>query len=215
MRKWLFFVALPFVSLLANEEAPPSNAIEFCFYKEPEKEKLWYFEVMPAYYYFTDGEMRRFFGKGGFTMRGEVGCRFWGPFIVWVDGSYLQSDGQAIGGDEALDLKLASITLGLKLIHYFHERAAIYCGAGPRLFLMMLHNDSPYVRGDDNAIGIGAGGNAGFWFFPIPKCPNIFFDLFTDYSWKTMTIEPDEISSLDSSVNVSHFTFGLGLGVRF
>jgi hypothetical protein len=49
----------------------------------------------------------------------------------------------------------------------------------------------------------------------VPCYPNIFFDLFADYSWKKMKVEADEISSFDSDVDVSGLTGGLGLGVRF
>jgi hypothetical protein len=178
-------------------------------------EKKWYFEIKPGYFYFTDADMREFFGNGGFTFRAETGCKIWGPLNVWVDGGYFQKDGRAIGGDEKLEIKLASITLGFKLIHYFHPRIAVYAGAGPRLVMMMMKNHSPFVRGDDNEIGIGGGFDAGVWLFPIPKWKNVFLDLFADYSWKKMKIEPDEISSDDFDVDVGGISAGLGLGVRF
>ena len=208
----LLLIALSPLGCFAQEEVG-----EICFdddhYFDPEKRC--YFEAKPGYFFFTEGDMRRFFDDGGFAIRGELGYKFWGPLIVWADGSYFQKSGKAIGGTEDIDLKLATITLGLKAIHYFHERGAVYIGAGPRLFMMMMHNYTPFVRGDDNAIGIGGGFDAGFWFFPFPRYPNLFFDLFADYSWKTLEVEEDEISSADSDVNVSGLTGGLGVGVRF
>jgi hypothetical protein len=92
---------------------------------------------------------------------------------------------------------------------------SFYAGAGPRLFLMMLDNDSPHVRGEDNEIGIGAGFDGGLWLYPIPKWKNFFLDLFADYSWKKLKVEPDEISSSDNDVDVSGLSFGLGLGIKF
>lgn len=194
----------------ASEEpcAPPANPC--C-----KPEKKWYFELKPGYFFLEDKEMRQFFGNGGFSCRGEAGCELRGPLMVWIDGGYYQESGTAIGGTEKLDLKLATLTLGLKWIYYFNSWVGLYAGAGPRLFLMMLHNDSPYVRGDDNAIGLGGGFDAGFWVFPIPQWRNLFLDLFADYSLKNMHIEEDEISSLDSNVNLSGLTVGLGLGIRF
>ena len=209
----LLFALLPLGCFSQESE----SCVEFCFDQDPyiDPEKRWYFEFKPGYLFFTDNDMNRFFNNGGFSFRGEVGRRFYGPFIVWVDGGYFWSNGHAIGGVEKVDCHLASITLGLKAIYYFHESAAVYIGAGPRLFLMMIRNYSPFVRGDDNAIGIGGGFNGGFWFSPIPHYPNIFFDLFADYSLKTMKVDPDEISSDDTDVNVSSLTAGLGLGIRF
>lgn len=175
----------------------------------------WYLEAGAGYLYFTDPDMRQFFDNGGLCFRGEAGYRFWGPLSIWIDGGYFQKEGHSIGGTETIDLKLATITFGLKLIVYLHDRIALYGGAGPRLFMMLMHNNYPYIRSDDNQVGIGGGFDAGLWLFPIPKWPNVFFDLFADYSWKTMKMQEDEISSLDFDVNVSGLTGGLGLGVRF
>lgn len=210
----LLLALLPIAPFAQEKEA---DCAELCFDQDPyiDPKKRWYFEVKPGYCFFTDSEMNHFFDNGGFTFRAESGCNFYGPFIVWVDGGYFQKEGHALGGTEKIDFKLASITLGLKAIYYFHERAAIYVGAGPRLFLLMMHNHSPFVRGDDNAVGIGGGFDGGFWIFPLPHFPNIFLDLFADYSWKTMKVDADEISSIDSNVNVSSFSAGLGLGLRF
>lgn len=178
-------------------------------------EKRWYFQIDPGYYYFTDSQMRRFFDNGGFTFRLETGYRFWGPMIVWIDAGYFQKEGSSIGGSKKVKLKLGTLTLGLKGIYHFNSYLAIYGGAGPRLFMMMIDNDSPFVRGEDNEIGIGGGFDAGFWFFPISKWPNFFIDTFVDYSWKKMKIAADQISSLDFDVDISGISAGLGIGVRF
>lgn len=200
-----------------EDEPVEEYGSDFCFdhdsYCDPEKK--WYFELKPGYFIFTDNDMRNFFSDGGFTMRGEVGCKFWRDLIVWVDGGYFQNSGKALGGTEKVEFKLATITLGLKYMYYYNSCVGFYAGAGPRLFMMMMHNDSPFVRGDDNEIGIGAGFDAGVWFFPVPQWPNLFFDLFGDYSWKNLEVEADEISSFDYDVDVSGFSFGLGIGVRF
>lgn len=184
--------------------------------KEPEPEKRWYFTVGPGYFYFTDAEMRTFYGDGGVTFRGEFGYRFWGPFTVWVDGGYFQKDGESLGIYSKTDLKIATITLGLKTLWYLHERVAFYLGAGPRLFMMMMNNSSPFVRSEDNGVGIGAGFDGGFWLFPIPQWKNFFLNLCADYSWKQMDIEEDEVSSIDESrVDLSGVTGLVGLGIRF
>ncbi len=217
MKAYLFIFTLAVLLTTNCFTQEEESCVEFCFDNDPccDPVKRWYFEVKPGYFYFTDSEMRRFFDHGGFTFRGEVGCNFWGPLIVWADGGYFQKKGQALGGAERIDFKLASITLGLKAIYYFNDYVAVYAGAGPRLLIMLMHNYSPFVRGDDNEVGIGGGFDAGFWFFPIPRWPNIFLDLFADYSLKKLKIEPDEVSSLDSDVDVSSLTAGLGVGVRF
>lgn len=205
-------------SFCNDEVIPEIECVsEFCFDIDPwcDPEKRWYFEIEPGYYYFTDSDMRKFFNDGGFTVRAETGYRFYGPFTVWIDGGYFQKSGSAIGGNEDLEIKLATLTLGLKLTYFFNSCVAIYGGAGPRLFMMMMDNDSPFVRGDDNEIGIGGGFDAGLWVFPIPQWPNFFFDAFVDYSWKKMKVEPDEISSMDNDVDVSGISAGLGIGIRF
>ncbi|HSX11068.1 MAG TPA: hypothetical protein VLF94_05085 [Chlamydiales bacterium] len=185
----------------------------------PEPAPRWYFELKPGYYYFTESSMREFYDTGGFTMRGEVGCRFWGPLIVWLDGGYFQKDGISIGGDHEMKIMLGTITLGLKAIYYFHDSVAVYAGAGPRLFMMIQHNGTPFIREADNAFGLGGGFNGGLWFFPFfnfkNNARNIFFDLFADYSLSTLKVEEDELSSEDFDVNVSGVTMGLGVGIRF
>lgn len=179
----------------------------------------WYFAVKPGYYCLTDSSMRTFFDNGGFTIRAEAGCRVWGPLIVWMDGGYFQKEGTAIGGDERTHAMLATITLGLKAIYYFNDFFAAYAGSGPRLFMMKLKNESLYVSGEDNQIGIGGAFDAGCWIFPFARCKsyarNLFLDVFADYSLKTLETEEDLVSSEDFDVNVSGLTLGIGLGIRF
>jgi outer membrane protein len=175
----------------------------------------WYFELRPGYFYFTDSEMHDYFGPGGFSFRAEAGANFWKSLIVWMDAGYFQKEGRSVGGLDLIDFKLGTLTLGLKVLCEINRYASLYIGAGPRLFMMLMHNDSPYVRGDDNAVGIGLGADFGCWIFPIQSYPNFFIDVGIDYSLKTLHLEPDEISSLDSSVDVSGLTGGLGLGIRF
>ena len=177
--------------------------------------KKWYFELKPGYFYFTDHEQHNYFGNGGWTLRAEAGANFWGPVIVWIDGGDVQKEGRAMGGLDKIDFKLATLTLGLKGFYKYNQYASFYLGAAPRLFMMLMQNDSPFVRGDDNAVGIGLGADAWIWIYPIPSCTNIFLDLLVNYSLKTLKIEPDEISSLDNDVNVGSLTGGLGFGVRF
>ena len=138
--------------------------------------KRWYFEFKPGYYYLTDKLMRQFFHNGGFTFRVETGYRFWKPFIVWLDGSYFQKKGTALGTTYGIEFKLATITLGLKTIWEFNDYAAFYVGAGPRVFMMEIHNESPFVPGKDSAFGIGVGADGGFWITPIPAWRNLFLD---------------------------------------
>lgn len=199
--------------VVVEEEEP----CEVCFDVDPwcDPEKRWHFALKPGYLLFTDKDMRNFFDDGGFTMRAETGYRFYGPFSVWIDGGYFQKEGISIGGGRRIEIKLATLTLGLRATYYFNSCVAVYGGAGPRLFMLMMHNDSPFVRGDDNEIGIGGGFDAGIWIFPVPKWPNLFFDAFADYSLKEMHVKPDEISSTDNDINVSSLSVGLGLGLRF
>jgi hypothetical protein len=148
-------------------------------------------------------------------VRAETGYRFWKPLTVWLDAGYFQKKGHALGGSQELRLKLASMTLGLKGLFYWGNSFAFYASAGPRLFMMLLHNDSTFVRSEDNQISLGGGFNLGFWVFPLPWVRDLFLDLFVDYSWKNMGIDKDENSSFNFDVNVSGLTGGLGLGYRF
>lgn len=177
--------------------------------------KRWYFAIKPGYFYFSDNNMRHFFNDGGFILRAQSGCRFWEYLMVWMDGSYFEKTGESIGGGAKLKIKLATLTLGLKGIYYFNEYAAIYGGAGPRIFMMLLNNATPFVRGDDNEVGVGGGFDLGFWLFPIPQWKNFFIDVFGDYSWKKLRVDADEISSFDYDVNVSGISVGAGIGIRF
>ena len=122
---------------------------DFCFDHDPycDPEKKWYFVLKPGYYYFSDNQMRKFFDDGGFTIRGEAGCKVWGPLLVWVDGGYFQKSGKAFrssdefGGSDDIEFKLATITLGLKCIYFYNSCVGFYAGAGPRLFMMMMENN--------------------------------------------------------------------------
>jgi hypothetical protein len=206
----------PVADYPAYTPPPPQLTIcKKCKTPCPPSKPNWYFEIKPGYYFLTDHSMRQFFDNGGFTLRGEAGYKLWGPLTLWFDGGYFQKNGYALGGTEKSDLLLATLSLGLKTIFYPHDRFAFYLGAAPRLFLMMLDNDSPYVRGTDNEIGLGGGFQGGIWLFPISGWKNFFIDLFADYSWKVMKIDPDEISSEDFDVDVSGVSAGIGLGIRF
>ena len=219
--KWPFLLSFLSAALLcgaqeetASDQEPSPSPVEAS--KESDQEtRRWYFEVEPGYYYLTDQLMREFFNTGGFTFRAELGYRFWKPLIVWADGGYFQKKGKAIGSTEDIHIKLASLTVGLKAIHYFHERFAVYGGAGPRLFMMLLDNNTPNIRSEDNKFGFGGGFDAGFWIFPFKKSDNLFFDVFADYSLKTMGTDEDLLSSEDFDVDVSGLSIGIGFGGRF
>ncbi|EKE07967.1 MAG: hypothetical protein ACD_17C00419G0002 [uncultured bacterium] len=196
-------------------EEGPSSSTHFRYNHCCAPIDRWYFECKPGYFFFTDEDMRHFFHKGGFSFRGEMGYRFCEYFMVWFDGGYFQKEGSAIGGAESLRIRLATLSLGIKGIYDFNDYFSLYVGAGPRIFLMLLHNDSPFVRSDDNEVGIGGGFDAGFWIYPIPSWENFFLDIFADYSLKKLGISEDEVSSLDNDVDVSGLTVGLGLGFHF
>lgn len=193
-----------------TQETAPSEPLPFA-----PPDRNWYVEVKPGYYYFTTPLMRRFYENGGFTIRGEAGYRFYNPLVLWMDAGYFHKDGWVIDGYESTCLTLGTLTIGLKTLFYFHPRVAVYLGAGPRLFLMEITNESPYVPGKDNEIGVGGGFTAGFWFFPFAKANNLFIDLFADYSAKDMGLEEDEVSSQTYNVDLSGLTAGLGVGFRF
>lgn len=224
---YLLLCALPIVSYaqqnenLWDEEPPEESPVEVKTVIETvcEPDPRWYFELKPGYFFFTDASMRQFYNNGGFTIRGEAGCRVWGPLTVWMDGGYFSRDGKTLGGEKKTDIMIGTLTLGLKLIHQFNSVIGVYAGAGPRLFMMILHNDSPYIRGEDNQVGIGGGFDAGFWLFPFARYKsfvrNLFIDVFADYSLKTLKTEEDALSSEDFDVNVSGITGGIGLGIRF
>lgn len=175
----------------------------------------WYFSIKPGYFFIQDGDMKQFFGMGGFSLRGEFDYMLRGPLLIWVDGGYYQETGTAVGGSQALQLQVGTVTLGLKWKIDFSSWGAFYAGIGPRLFLMKIQNDSPFVRGEDNAFGVGGGFDAGFWIFPIPQWKNLFLDFYADYSHKEIHVDPDEVSSIDNDINLSGFTAGVGLGFRF
>lgn len=197
-----------------GEEEEESEKAPLAPPPKPFERPRWYFVAKPGYYYFTDKDMRQFF-DGGFTLRGEFGCRIWKPFYVWVDAGYLEKKGEPIGGNYDLKLQMASVTLGFKAIGYLHDRFAVYAGAGPRLLMTLLYNDSPYVRERDDHLGIGGGFIGGLWIFPFPHTNEIFFDLFADYTLNRMQLEEDLVSSYDNDVDASGLSFGVGVGVRF
>lgn len=204
---------------LAAPPPQPSVKTEAPVKTESEPVLRWYFTLNPGYLYFNDASMREFYNTGGFTIRGEAGCRVWGPLIVWMDGGYFEKEGIAIGGNEKHKIMLGTLTLGLKGIYYFHDSVAIYGGAGPRLFIGIIHNESSYIRSVDTAVGVGGGFNGGLWVFPFYKfknyARNIYLDLFADYSLKTLKVDEDEASSEDFDVNVDSITAGIGIGIRF
>jgi hypothetical protein len=175
----------------------------------------WYFEVKPGFYYFTKQTMRQFYGDGGFTIRAELAYKAYGPLFAYLDGGYFQKDGKAIGTLLNTNIKIGTITMGIKGVYSPFDAVSLYAGLGPRLFMLMVDNDSPFVRGDDNAFGIGGGFAAGAWVYPLPSYRNFFLDLFVDYSWKKLKIDEDEISSYDYDIDISGVSVGAGLGLKF
>src|SRR3989344_7426594 len=84
-------------------EEEPSCEIEFDDATDPcccKNDPRWYLIAKPGYFYFTDSSMREFYGNGGFSFMGELGYQIWGPLYGWLEGSYFQKQGKAIGGNE-------------------------------------------------------------------------------------------------------------------
>lgn len=198
-----------------SEEEAPTVVEALPGPSTPSEMPRWYFVAKPGFYYLTDPDMRTYFHNGGFTIRGEFGYRIWKPFYVWFDGGYFEKKGKPIGGSTDLKMQMASITLGFKAIGYLHERFALYAGAGPRVLMTVIHNNSPFVRERDDGLGIGGGFIGGFWVFPFPQTNEIFFDFFADYTLNQINLEEDLVSSYDNDINASGLSFGVGVGVRF
>jgi len=165
--RYLFALLLPFCffaeEVILSSDQPQdqlenSSREEVVVVEKKQPESLrWYFSIKPGYFTFSDGYMRNHFHNGGFMIKAEIDYQVLGPLLVWVDGGCMWKEGQAIGGREKADLKLATLTLGLKGRYSFNDTLAIYGALGPRLFMMLLHNDSPFVRSEDNQVGIGGG----------------------------------------------------------
>ncbi len=174
----------------------------------------WFLEFKPGYYYLTGACARAIYDHGGFAFRFEADYRIYSDYLlIWFDGGYFTKNGHSLGGESiSTKMQLGSITLGLKGI-YFWDYCAIYGGAGPRLFILSVENDTPYVK-DQNKTGVGGGFTAGLLIFPWARSLG-FLDLFVDYSLKSVDFSSSGTMIGRDNVDIGGITAGAGLGVRF
>lgn len=176
--------------------------------------KGWYAEIKPCYFYPTSHTMKEIFNNGGGSVRGEIGYFFNKTIAAWLDGGYFQETGKAIHADYNVDIRLGSLTLGLKAFGWIQDWCALYAGVGPRAFFLRLHNHSPYVDPYNNKNLIGTGLTGGVWFLPGSN-RNVIIDFFLDLSIGNAHFSHSSKGSEMHNVLVNGLSIGAGLGYKF
>ncbi len=173
----------------------------------------WSINLKPGYFYFDDKDLRKIYHTGAYAVHLETNYEdSHSPFALWIDGGYLVKSGRSIGGHSPTKIQSASFTAGLKAFWRFNSTIFWYAGAGPRLFLLWVENDSPFVEKHTSNIGVGGGYVSGFWIFPTE---HFFIDLFLDYSLRRFDRDNDSSASKTYDVHLDGPMAGIGLGLRY
>lgn len=233
---FFFLIALLFLngSLFANTSLPKTVDAPFeeqistnlptshDRQKPPQKAKMsndhWkpfcFLEARGAYFLWTDSTVKSVYSPGALCGL-EFDCRLYEQLYSWVGVDYLCKGGKTLPDHKSTTLTLVPISAGLKWIYTVY-RAQPYLGAGIEAFYGKETIDSSVFAHSRANWGCGGIFKAGLLVYLID---HLFLDLYADYSLQKLNLKKLPASApqleLVNSVNLSGFSFGLGLGYGF
>ena len=134
---------------------------------------------------------------------------------VYSSFNYLQSSGYSLGGGQYSRIRILPLTVGLKYLYAFclnKVEVDAYAALGARYNWINIHNRSDYVVQDVNPNGFGGVGEVGV----LAIFQKYFLiNAFMDYSIANVSSKQTRPFVYRQTLNISGFSVGGGLGVRF
>ena len=186
-----------------------------CYYTEEcceEPCKLIPLEFKAGYYLFADSTMRKVYSSGGYDL--QISGAY--PICDWLEvyGSveYFNCKGKSLNEHQSTTFYGIPVSLGLKPIFNIAPGVKYYFAIGPRYFYLHQHNDSEYVDKNLSHNAFGGFVNTGFNF-----CidPNIFIDIFAEYSYAKTRFHSSKLDVYTENIQVGGYVFGAGIGYAF
>lgn len=175
----------------------------------------------------TASNVRNIYGDtlAQFTLEGNL--KLWescsGDFYMWVDGSYIYSNGESYIEEEKPEtgydshhtrLSLVPITLGFKYQYHINDCFDVYLGAGPSYSFLHLQDASKYVHRKTSKNCFGAIVKSGCVY---NFCDGFYLEGFLNYAFQRFNIRgPKNNPHVERhNVDLSNVQLGLGLGWKF
>lgn len=169
-------------------------------------------EAKAGYFHPTCGNFRRIYSGGGIYGI-EASCQAWKGLYPWISGSFFSQSGHSMGDRSRTIVTFVPIGYGLKYIFSCNRYLDVYAGAGGTITYLNMKDRSSYVTPSVSKWGSGGIVKAGFLVHPTNW---LFFDLFSDYSFIKIAFRNDHHGNLmRHAVDLSGFSFGGGIGIRF
>lgn len=129
--------------------------------------------------------------------------------------NYLHSRGESLNGGYSTRIRILPLTVGLRYMYAFYFQDVevdLYACLGGRYNWIDIRNHCPYVQRQVNPDGFGGMGELGV----VTAFAKYFLiNVFMDYSVANVTLDKAKPFVENQRLNISGFTIGGGLGVRF
>lgn len=148
--------------------------------------------------------MREIYGDWHANYEVEVGKFFYPNYELWGNVGYFSADGKTEALHTRTKFTNTNLSGGTKYIFCLGRCIQFQLGLGINVAFVDVHNDSDYVKRNDNQNGVGGVFKAGFYFIPSK---NLFFEAFSDYLYQKIRFH--------KSIQIGGVRLGGGVGFRF
>ncbi|MDJ0652402.1 MAG: OmpW family outer membrane protein [Simkaniaceae bacterium] len=162
-----------------------------------------------SYFISKNKLFRDIYGKTG-LYRIETNIQTWKDLYTWSSLGYLYARGYSTQKTKT-DFQLVPFSVGASYLCKYGNWTP-YIGIGPTLAYCYVNNQSNYVTRHQPGWGIGFLTKLGF-FAHVHK--SVFLDFFADYSFMMAKFRYGEQLTERYKVDLSGYSFGAGLGLRF
>jgi opacity protein-like surface antigen len=170
-------------------------------------------EVKAGYFFFSSAKMRKIYDRGGIDAQLSGSYPVYKDLLsVYASVEYLQKSGHSLGLRQKTEILEWPLSLGFRAEPCIADFVKWYFTAGPRYFIVRVHNDSSFVSRKMHKNGFGFFANTGL-LFTIAK--HFTIDLFGEYSYGRLHFHSSKPRSYGGTAQVGGLTFGGGCGYSF
>jgi outer membrane protein W len=174
-------------------------------------------EAKSGYFFFSGSEMRKVYNHGGWDVQLSSSYPVWDTtdklsLNIYGSVEYFHCSGKSLQGDQKTSVWAIPVNIGLKPVIVISPEVQYYVTLGPRYFYIHQHNNSSFVDRNRSRNGIGFFVNTGFDFI---LWRHFLIDIFGEYSYAKTRFHPGKSGVFSRDVQISGFTFGVGLGYAF
>ena len=227
---WVLCLTLMNISLPCNantnQESNPENVYNWdhstnqpfcgtpCDFLCVENEEClnWKAELRFAAVYPASKKIRRIYNNIEPEVQVEFSGRVYEKIYGWANVGYLWNSGHSLGLKYKTNLDFYTITFGLKYEVDISSNLKAYVGAGAAYGYLRVKNHSDFIRKHFNSDGWGGITKTGIYYI---FSENLYFDIFADYLFLTISKQQDFSRNQSFSVNLNGLRVGVGLGMDY